>query len=114
MFTVLLLAATALLSPDAGAPLGAAAAPEKVTNAIHAHTEKITRILQSDGIPDIDLSTPSTYRFGATDKFVTAEVFDSAETHEAVLRDCFDFPAIKSAGQAALQRGRARVDYLLS
>ena len=42
------------------------------------------------------------------------EVFDSAETHEAVLRDCFDFPAIKSAGQAALQRGRSRVDYLLS
>jgi len=71
-------------------------APEKVTNAVHAHTGKIQRILECDGIPDIDLSAPGAYSFGSADNFVTAEVFDSAETHEAVLRDCFDFPAIKS------------------
>merc|ERR1719197_682345 len=71
-------------------------APEKVTNAVHAHTEKITRILQCNDIPDIDLSKPATYSFGSTDNNVIAEVFDSAETHEAVLRDCFDFGAIGS------------------
>jgi phosphoglucomutase len=71
-------------------------APEKVTNAVHAHTEKITRILQCNGIPDIDLTSPSAYSFGSAENNVTAEVFDSAETHEAVLKDCFDFAAIKS------------------
>jgi phosphoglucomutase len=71
-------------------------APEKVTDAVHDHTKKITRILQCDGIPEIDLSTPASYSFGSPDKCVTAEVFDSAEDHESVLRDCFDFPAIKS------------------
>jgi phosphoglucomutase len=71
-------------------------APEKVTDAVHAHTEKITRILQCSGVPDIDLSMPASYSFGSAESSVFAEVFDSAETHEAVLRDCFDFKAIKS------------------
>jgi phosphoglucomutase len=71
-------------------------APEKVTDAVHAHTGKIERILQCNDIPDIDLSTPATYTFGTMENHVEAVVFDSAETHEAVLRDCFDFAAIKS------------------
>merc|ERR1719440_814274 len=71
-------------------------APEKVTNAVHAYTEKITRILQCNDLPDIDLSLPASYSFGSAENNVVAEVFDSAETHEAVLKECFDFKAIKS------------------
>jgi len=70
-------------------------APEKVTDLVHKNTEKITRILQCD-VPEIDLSVPKCYRIGSDADYVVAEVFDSAEDHESVLKTCFDFAAIKA------------------
>jgi len=70
-------------------------APEKVTNNMCAHTEKLTRILECPNIPAIDLSKPGVYRIGSAEDYRIAEVFDCTEDHLAVLQKCFDFPAIR-------------------
>ena len=65
-------------------------APESVTAAIHARTQEIReyRILEA---PDCDLSRLGEQRLGA----LTVEVIDPVETHAGLLRELFDFAAIR-------------------
>merc|ERR1719163_879809 len=71
-------------------------APEKATKMMEENTKTIKAYKICSDLPDIDLSLPASYSFGSAENNVVAEVFDSAETHEAVLKECFDFKAIKS------------------
>jgi len=76
-------------------------APEKATNLMCAHTEKITRILSCQGLPEINVTDPAVFRFGNEScqdesDIKTAEVFDCTEDHLAVLSKCFNFDQIKA------------------
>jgi phosphoglucomutase len=64
-------------------------APEKITEAIYANTQKIARYLTVDA-PDIDLSTLGRSAVGS----MTVEVVDSVADHADLLATLFDFDRI--------------------
>jgi phosphoglucomutase len=64
-------------------------APEKITDAIYANTQKITRILTLDA-PEIDVATLGTRALGA----MQVEVIDSVADHAELLATLFDFERI--------------------
>lgn len=66
-------------------------APEKVTEAIFAGTQTITRFLASD-VADIDIDTLGTQRI----EQMVVEVIDPVADYAALMQTCFDFPAIKA------------------
>lgn len=66
-------------------------APETLTEAIFRRTQTLTSYTTCD-TPDTDLSTPGTHRLGATE----VEVIDPVADHAAVLRELFDFDAIRA------------------
>eukprot|EP00316_Scyphosphaera_apsteinii_P023554 CAMPEP_0119309306 /NCGR_PEP_ID=MMETSP1333-20130426/14800_1 /TAXON_ID=418940 /ORGANISM="Scyphosphaera apsteinii, Strain RCC1455" /LENGTH=593 /DNA_ID=CAMNT_0007313253 /DNA_START=129 /DNA_END=1910 /DNA_ORIENTATION=+ len=70
-------------------------APEKVTDLIFSRTKEITEYKICQGIPDIDMSQPGSYVLGAGATPFKVEVFDATEDHVALLRQVFDFGAIK-------------------
>merc|ERR1719487_2515618 len=70
-------------------------APEKVTNLIYKNTTEITRYELCADIPDLDVSKPATYTLGTAEKPFQVEVFDATEDHVALLKQVFDFGAIK-------------------
>lgn len=77
-------------------------APEGLTEAIHARTLEIDRI-RTLPAPDLDLSTPGEQRLGD----MVVEVIDPVADYAAVLRELFDFDAIR----ALFRRGfRLRLD----
>jgi phosphoglucomutase len=64
-------------------------APEKITDAIYANTQRITRYLTLDA-PDIDLARRGTTQLGA----MTVEVIDPVADHADLLATLFDFERI--------------------
>ena len=64
-------------------------APEKITDAIYANTQKITRFLTVD-TPEIDLATLGTHTLGA----MQVEVIDPVADHAELLATLFDFERI--------------------
>ncbi|CAN5828084.1 alpha-D-glucose phosphate-specific phosphoglucomutase [soil metagenome] len=66
-------------------------APEKITEAIYANTQKITRYLTLDGTPEIDLAALGTTAIGSTQ----VEVIDSVADHAELMATLFDFVAIR-------------------
>ncbi|MDP9044510.1 MAG: alpha-D-glucose phosphate-specific phosphoglucomutase [Pseudomonadota bacterium] len=74
-------------------------APEKITDAIYANTQKISRYLTLDA-PAVDLGTLGTSRIGD----MAVEVIDSVADHVELLASLFDFERI-----AALLRGGFRI-----
>jgi phosphoglucomutase len=71
-------------------------APEKVTDKIFEYTKSISEIKSAEDFPEIDIDTVGqTEVKGADGKTVTVEVFDCTEDHVGVLKECFDFDAIK-------------------
>lgn len=64
-------------------------APEKITEAIYANTQKITRYLTLE-LPDIDVDTLGTRRLGD----MTVEVIDPVADHAELLASLFDFDKI--------------------
>jgi phosphoglucomutase len=66
-------------------------APEKITDKIFAETEKISQLKVAD-IPDIDLSKVGVTRFGSFE----VEVVDPIEDYLALLKEVFDFPALRA------------------
>ncbi|MGO9806057.1 MAG: alpha-D-glucose phosphate-specific phosphoglucomutase [Rhodomicrobium sp.] len=67
-------------------------APEKITDAIYAETLKIAEILSLD-TPDVDLSRIASYRVGE----MQAEVIDPVADYAGLMREIFDFPALRAA-----------------
>jgi phosphoglucomutase len=64
-------------------------APEKITDAIYANTQKITRYLTVDA-PEVDLATLGTRTLGA----MQVEVIDPVADHAELLATLFDFDRI--------------------
>jgi phosphoglucomutase len=64
-------------------------APEKITEAIYANTQAITRYLTLDA-PAVDLAVPGTSRLGA----MAVVVIDSVADHADLLATLFDFERI--------------------
>ena len=64
-------------------------APEKITEAIYANTQKITRYLTLDA-PDVDLAVQGTTLVAG----MTVEVIDSVADHADLLATLFDFERI--------------------
>jgi phosphoglucomutase len=64
-------------------------APEKITDAIYANTQKIARYLTLDA-PEIDVATLGTRTLGA----MQVEVIDSVADHAELLATLFDFERI--------------------
>ena len=64
-------------------------APEKITDAIYAHTQKITRYLTLDA-PDVNLAVQGETAVAG----MTVEVIDSVADHAALLATLFDFERI--------------------
>ena len=71
-------------------------APEKITNLIFEHSKTITSYKTFTDFPTIDVTTVGVTEFECDGRTVQIEVFDSAEDHVAVLKKCFDFPALKA------------------
>ncbi|MDR6113701.1 MULTISPECIES: alpha-D-glucose phosphate-specific phosphoglucomutase [unclassified Sphingomonas] len=67
-------------------------APEKVTDAIHANTKAISRLLTVEA-DDIDLDTLGEVTVGD----MTVEVIDSVADYAALMESLFDFAAIRRA-----------------
>lgn len=67
-------------------------APEKITDAIYAETLKITEILSLD-TPDVDLSRIGSHSVGGA----KVEIVDSVADYVELMRELFDFPALKAA-----------------
>ena len=68
-------------------------APEKITDAIYANTQKIARYLTLDvtiDAPEVDLATLGTYSLGA----MQVEVIDPVADHAELLATLFDFERI--------------------
>jgi phosphoglucomutase len=66
-------------------------APEAVTDGIHARTLAITRYRISDAGP-VDIDRPGIQRL----EDMEVEVIDPVADHAALMRECFDFPAIRT------------------
>ncbi len=73
-------------------------APEKVTDAIYAETLNITEILSLD-TPDVDLSRIASHRIGNTQ----VEIIDSVADYVELMRELFDFPALRAAFASGLR-----------
>ena len=67
-------------------------APEKVTDAIHANTKSLSRLLTVE-VADIDLDTLGEVTVGD----MTVEVIDSVADYAALMESLFDFAAIRCA-----------------
>ena len=65
-------------------------APETVTRSIHARTREITEFSILDA-PDVELASIGSRTLGG----MVVEVVDPVETHAAVMRELFDFDAIR-------------------
>jgi phosphoglucomutase len=65
-------------------------APEKITEAIYARTQTITRWLTLADTPDVDLALLGSTRVGATE----VQVIDSVADHAELLATLFDFGRI--------------------
>ena len=73
-------------------------APEKITDAIYAETLKISGILTLD-TPDLDLSRIGSHRVGE----MQAEVFDPVADYVELMRELFDFDALRAAFASGLR-----------
>jgi len=73
---------------ETGAP-----APEKVTELIFENTKSISEFKICSDLPDIDLSVPNSFNFGS---MFRVEIFDSTEDHVNLLKQVFNFGAIKA------------------
>jgi len=69
-------------------------APEKVTNLIYTNTTTIKEYKLCCGLPEIDLSAPGSYTLGGG--AFRVDVFDCVEDHMGLLKQVFDFGAIKA------------------
>ena len=65
-------------------------APEKITEAIYANTQQISRYLTLEGLPVVDLSSLGATRLGA----MVVEVIDPVTEHADLLATLFDFNRI--------------------
>lgn len=70
-------------------------APEKVTDKIFKETTTLSSYKICPDVPDVDLSKPGSYSLGTAEKPFVVQVFDSCEDHVELLRQVFDFGAIK-------------------
>ncbi len=73
-------------------------APEKITDAIYAETQKIAEILSLD-TPDVDLTSIGSHRVGDTE----VEVIDPVADYVELMREIFDFPALRAAFAGGLR-----------
>ena len=73
-------------------------APEKITDAIYAETLKITEIL-SLNTPDVDLARIGSHRVGD----MQVEIIDSVADYVELMRELFDFPALRAAFASGLR-----------
>ena len=73
-------------------------AAEKITDAIYAETLKITEILSLD-TPDVDLGHIASHRVGNTQ----VEIINSVADYVELMREIFDFPALRAAFASGLQ-----------
>jgi phosphoglucomutase len=73
-------------------------APEKITDAIYAETLKINEILSLD-TPDVDLSRVASHRVGE----MQVEVIDPVADYVELMREIFDFPALRAAFAGGLR-----------
>ena len=73
-------------------------APEKITDAIYAETLKITEILSFD-TPDVDIGHIASHRVGNTQ----VEIIDSVADYVELMREIFDFPALRAAFASGLR-----------
>jgi phosphoglucomutase len=73
-------------------------APEKVTDAIYAETLKIGEILTMD-TPDLDLNRIGSHRVGD----MLVEVIDPVADYVALMKELFDFPALRAAFAGGLR-----------
>jgi len=71
-------------------------APEKVTNLVFDKTKFISEYKICNGVPDIELSQPGSYNLGTPTSPFSVQVFPNTEDHVELLRQVFDFGAIKS------------------
>lgn len=71
-------------------------APEKVTDLVYKKTTTITQYKVAEGVPDVDLTKVGTYNFGTSDTPFVVSVFPCVEDHVGLLKQVFDFGAIKS------------------
>jgi phosphoglucomutase len=78
-------------------------APEKLTDLIYEITKTITSFVSCNDFPAIDISSVGTIEVSSADTFrnVVIEVMSSTETHVALLKTVFDFPAIARLFQRA-------------
>merc|ERR1719199_1967967 len=70
-------------------------APEKVTNLVFDKTTSISSYKICDAIPDVDLTKPGTHNLGTAEKPFVVSVFPCVEDHVGLLKQVFDFGAIK-------------------
>jgi phosphoglucomutase len=73
-------------------------APEKITDAIYAETLKITEILSLD-TPDVDISHVGSHCVGG----MQVEVVDPVADYVELMREIFDFPALREAFASGLR-----------
>eukprot|EP00937_MAST-01D_sp_MAST-1D-sp2_P002553 g2553.t1 len=73
-------------------------APPSLTSAIHANTQTMSRLRIASALPDVDLGTIGVTSHAApgSGRAFTVEVFDATEAHVALLKEVFDFGAIKA------------------
>lgn len=73
-------------------------APEKITDAIYAETVKIAEILTMD-TPDVDIGSLGSFRVGD----MQVEVFDPVADYVELMRELFDFSALRAAFAGGLR-----------
>ena len=71
-------------------------APEKVTNLVFDKTTSISNYKICADLPDVDLTKPGTHNLGTAEKPFIVSVFPAVEDHVGLLKQVFDFGAIKS------------------
>jgi len=71
-------------------------APEKVTDLVFKETTEISKWFVCNSIPDIDLTKAGTHNLGTAEKPFQVEVFSCVEDHVGLLKQVFDFGAIKA------------------
>jgi phosphoglucomutase len=73
-------------------------APERVTEAIYAHTRSIREYRTLDA-PDVDIDQPAVQRLGGMD----VEIIDPVSDYRALMATLFDFDAIRDAFRNGLR-----------
>ena len=71
-------------------------APEKVTELVYQMTKEISKYQICKAVPDVDLSKAGSYNFGSSAKPFGVSVFPCVEDHIGLLKQVFDFGAIKA------------------